>query len=113
MSLLDSGETTSFSFLVVGTMAVQIGYAEGVCSNCGKTLMRRRPVDIAVCDCYEYCPLCGNKMQPYTPDLTPSTYGPIESEEAQGDTGKPLDVFYYCLNCRYYSAQKPVEVRLT
>jgi hypothetical protein len=51
-------------------------------------------------------------MQPYTPDLTPSTYGPFESENAKGDTDKPMDILYYCPSCRYYSALKPVEVHL-
>lgn len=90
----------------------KIGFAEGTCSKCGKTLRRRRPADIAVCDCYLYCPLCGKKMQPYTPDLTPSTYGPIESEEATGDTESPMNILYFCASCRYYSAQVPVEVKL-
>ncbi len=60
--------------------------------------------DYAVCDCYKYCPLCGAKMTPYTPDLTPTTY---ESE-------KDLNVLYVCNNHAppYYSSQKPVGVRL-
>jgi len=51
-------------------------------------------------------------MTPYTPDLTPSTYGPIESEEATGDAESPISVLYYCPDCRYYSASRPVEVIL-
>jgi len=45
------------------------------------------------------------KMTPFTPDLTPTTY---ESE-------KGLRVFYVCSNHTppYYSKQKPVEVRLS
>jgi len=93
-------------------MVVEIGYAEGTCSRCGKTLRRRRPADYVVCDCYQYCPLCGKKMQPYTPDLTPSTYGPIESGEATGDTESPVNILYYCSDCKYYSALRPVEVIL-
>jgi len=60
--------------------------------------------DYAVCDWHIYCPLCGAKMTPYTPDLTPTTY---ESE-------KGLDALYVCNNHAppHYSSQKPVEVRL-
>ena len=61
--------------------------------------------DYAVCDWHIYCPLCGAKMPPYTPDLTPASY---KSE-------KGIDVLYVCNNHSppYYSKQKPVEVRLT
>ena len=60
--------------------------------------------DYAVCDWHIYCPLCGAKMTPYTPDLTPTTY------EAE----KGLNVLYVCNNHAppHYSSQKPVEVRL-
>ena len=83
----------------------KVGSAQGVCSRCGKTLRRRRPADVAICPCYEYCPLCGTKMTPYTPDLTPTTY---ESE-------KGLDALYVCNNHTppHYSSQKPVEVHLS
>jgi len=91
-------------------LTIKVGLVEGVCSNCGATLRRRRPADIAVCDCYKFCPICRAEMQPYTPDLTPSTYGPFEGENAKGDTDKPMDILYYCPSCRYYSALKPVEV---
>jgi len=86
-------------------VAAKIGFAEGTCSKCGRTLRRRRPADSAACDCYLYCPLCGAKMTPYTPDLTPASY---ESE-------KGLDILYVCYNHAppYYSKQKPVEVRLS
>lgn len=68
----------------------------------------------AVCNCFLYCRMCGKKMTPYRPkqDLTPSTYEPIESEEAIGYIEKPIDIFY-CPDCECYSVQKPVEVRLT
>jgi len=69
-------------------VAAKIGFAEGTCSKCGRTLRRRRPADSAACDCYLYCPLCGAKMTPYTPDLTPASY---ESE-------KGLNVLYVCNN---------------
>jgi len=83
----------------------KVGYAKGICPNCGKTLIRKRPVDMAVCDCYLYCPLCGKEMVPYTPDLTPTTYEPE----------KGLNVHYVCNNHAqsYYSKQKPVEVKLS
>ena len=84
---------------------VKVGYAQGKCSVCGKLLIRKRPADLAVCGCYEYCPLCGEKMTPYTPDLTPTTY----------ESDKGLEVFYVCNNHTppYYSKQKPVEVKLS
>jgi len=98
-------------------MVAKIGYAEGTCPKCGKTLRRRRPADLAVCDCYEYCSVCTPaytvKMDPYTPDLTPPTYGPIEGETATGDTKSPIKILYRCPKCGYYSAQLPVEVKLT
>jgi len=82
----------------------QVGYASGVCSKCGKTLFRPRPADVAICDCWEYCPLCGAKMTSYTPDLTPSTY---ESGE--------MDIVMVCNNHTppHKSKVKPVEVFLS
>jgi len=60
--------------------------------------------DYAVCDWHIYRPLCGEKMTPYTPDLSPIVY---ESDEG-------LNVLYVCNNHAppHYSSQKPVEVRL-
>jgi len=83
----------------------KVGYAKGICLSCGKTLIRKRPADMAVCDCYLCCPLCGKEMVPYAPDLTPTTYEPEEG----------LEVFYVCNDHTppYYSKQKPVEVRLS
>jgi len=83
----------------------KVGYAKGICPNCGKTLIRKRPADMAVCDCYLYCPLCGKEMVPYTPDLTPTNY----------ELEKGLNVHYVCNNHAqpYYSKQKPVEVKLS
>ena len=87
---------------------------EGVCSECGKTIQRSSPVPMVVtCDCYKECPSCEADMEPYMPDLNPSTYDSIESDIAQGDTANPLNILFYCPTCRYYSALKPVEVRLT
>jgi hypothetical protein len=90
-------------------MTTKIGYAQGTCPVCGRLILRKRPADYGVCDCYKYCPLCSPAytvpMTPYTPDLTPTTY---ESE-------KGIDVLYYCPNHSppYYSKVKPVEVKLT
>lgn len=98
-------------------MTVKIGYVEGTCRKCGKRLHRRRPADYAVCDCYKYCPVCSPaytvKMNPYVPDLTPSTYGPIEGDAVTGDTKAPIKILYRCPVCGYYSAQLPEEVKLT
>lgn len=94
------------------TMVVKVGYVQGTCPRCGRTLTRRRPADVAVCDCWEYCPK-GHKMQPYIPDLTPQTYKSREGTEAWGDTEHPMYIVRYCPICNYYSAQKPVEVKLS
>lgn len=90
-------------------MTTKIGYSQGTCPICGRLILRKRPADIAVCDCYKYCPLCSPAytvpMTPYTPDLTMTTY---ESE-------KGIDVLYVCYQHSppHYSKQKPVEVRLS
>jgi len=102
-------------------LAAKVGDACGVCSRCGKEICRLRPADLAVCDCWEYCPQdhgkgpYGTKMVPYTPDLTPNTYGPIEvvSGEAWGDLEHPMHILRKCPVCKYHSAQKPVEVQLS
>jgi len=99
---------------------VRASYAEGRCSRCGRTIMRPRPANIAVCDCYRYCPqnhdgsgAYSTEMQPYVPDLTPSTYGPIETVgKAYGDLKHPMKILYVCPVCQYHSAQQPVEVAL-
>jgi hypothetical protein len=83
---------------------VKVSQACGVCSNCGKTVCRLRPADLAVCDCWEYCPRCGKKMELFTPDLSPQSY----------ETGD-MNVVRVCREHvpPYKSKQKPVEVRLT
>ena len=99
----------------------QVGYACGTCPRCGKEICRTRPADLAICDCWEYCPQdhgkgpYATKMVPYSPDMTPNTYGPIkiESGEAWGDLAHPMDILRKCEVCEYHSAQKPVEVRLS
>ena len=82
---------------------VKVGYAVGICPRCGKKIMRRRPAKIAICDCWMYCPICGRKMEPYTP---PSDPRKIEA----GD----LETIMICRNHNppYKSKVKPVEVRL-
>jgi len=82
--------------------------AEFIADACAKVKLETgqtiNHADYAVCHCYLYCPLCGARMTPYTPDLTPTTY------EAE----KGLHVLYVCNNHAppHYSSQKPVEVRL-
>jgi len=91
-------------------MTVKVGMTCGPCPRCGKKICRPRPADVAVCDCFEYCPLENytKKMEPYTPDLTPSTYESdrgidvIMVHDSPEDHPQP-----------YYSKQKPVEVRLS
>jgi len=85
-------------------MATTVGMVCGKCSQCGKTLCRPRPTDLAVCDCDEYCPICGRRMDAYTPDLSPSSY-------ESGD----MDVVRICTHHTppFKSKLKPVEVRLS
>lgn len=77
------------------------GVACGICGVCGKEHCRRRPATVAYCDCWKYCPLCGAKMEPFEPDLTPNVY---ESGE--------MDVVRKCPKCGHKSKQMPVEVEL-
>ncbi len=100
-------------------MAAELGFVEGKCYKCGKNLRRKRPVNLAICDCYKYCPLCGAEMTPFTPHLTPSTYRIEESLATKGEPvespGWTLETLYICNNHTppYYWKQKPVEVRLS
>lgn len=100
-------------------MVAKVGYVQGKCPVCGKLLIGKRPADLAVCDCYEYCPLCGAKMAPFTPDLTSSIYGAEESCGLKGQAVENaeagIETVMVCSNHTppYYSRQKPVEVRLT
>jgi len=91
-------------------MVAEVGDACGVCPKCGKTICYPRPADAAVCDCWEYCPK-GHRMEPYSPDLTPETYGPINGK-VSGDLKSPLRIIMWCPICKYYSAQLPAEVHL-
>jgi len=77
---------------------------EGKCPNCGRIYYSQFKGEIIICDCYRYCPLCGNEMQPYKPDLAPKTYGIDGKQEIQ--------ILYVCNNHSppFFSTQKPVEV---
>jgi len=96
---------------------IQVGYAEGKCGRCGRTWRRERPARYMTCDCHRYCPNCipaySQPMDTYSPDLTPSTYGPIESDTALGDAEHPMHILFKCPQCGYLSAQLPVEVTLS
>lgn len=97
-------------------MAAKIGWAKGRCRVCGRTLRAPRPVTTVFCDCWELCPICSPaytvRMDPYTPDLTPHTYGPIEGEGVMGDSVSPMNILRKCPQCGYYSSRLPVEVQL-
>ena len=65
-----------------------------------------------VCDCWERCPECGARMEPFTPDLCPDSYGLGGKRD--------LLVVRVCNNLvghadhsPIYSEVKPVEVELT
>ncbi len=101
---------------------MKVGYAEGTCPNCGRTIIKRRPADNIVCDCFRFCPLCNPPftvpMTPFTPDLTAETYGSEQATDVKGEGAEPADwtmeTLYVCLNHSppYYSKKKPVEVPL-
>lgn len=82
----------------------------GKCPNCSREYHSKH-LDVVVCGCYEICPLCGQGMQDYVPDLAPNTYGL--------DGKRDLQVLKVCSNLvghsdhsPYYSVLKPVEVDL-
>jgi hypothetical protein len=100
----------------------KIGLACGVCFNCGRELCKSRndPEKFIVCDCYKYCPRnhgkgsYGTEMLPYSPDLTPNSYGPItEKGKAWGDLDHQMNILYYCPTCGYHSSLKPIEVKVS
>ena len=101
------------------TLKATIGWAEGNCSRCGKTLRQKRPADVVMCDCYRYCPLCGAEMTPLNPELNPRTYGAEEAMALKGQSvqspGWTAETVLVCNNHSppFYSSQKPVEVRLS
>ncbi len=82
----------------------------GKCSRCGREYYSSH-ADVVVCDCWEHCPECGADMEPYVPDLAPSTYG------VNGKRG--LLILRVCYNTAehadslpFFSTQKPVQVEL-
>lgn len=77
---------------------------EGKCPRCGKMHYSDRKNDAIICDCWQYCSLCGAEMAPYTPDLAANTYGV--------DGKRDLAVLMVCdqHSPPFYSTQKPVEV---
>jgi hypothetical protein len=79
----------------------------GKCSRCGKTHYSPRQGDIVVCDCWQYCPMCGAEMAPYAPDLALNTYG--------FDDRRDLAVLMVCTLHfpMFFSSRKPVEVVCT
>jgi len=101
---------------------VKVGNACGTCPICGRLIVRKRPADNALCDCYRFCPICDPAytvpMTPFTPDLTPSTYGNEKAHNVKGGSAEPpewtSETLYVCLNHSppHYSKQKPVEVPL-
>ena len=83
----------------------------GKCSRCKREYYSKH-ADVVVCVCWELCPECGQEMEPYVPDLSPSTYGL--------DGKRDLLVLKVCNNLEghsahspFYSEVKPVEVELT
>ncbi|HEY4674719.1 MAG TPA: hypothetical protein VIH48_01550 [Candidatus Bathyarchaeia archaeon] len=80
---------------------------EGQCAECGALHHSDRKDDTAICDCWRRCPLCGEEMQPYTPDLTPNSYG--------RDGKREFTVLMVCQRHSppFYSTKKPVEVVCT
>jgi len=80
---------------------------EGKCRLCGKVHFSDLKGDVIVCDCWQYCPLCGAEMTPYTPDLALSTYG-IDGKQ-------DLQTLMVCTNhsSPFFSTQKPIEVVCT
>lgn len=77
---------------------------EGKCLRCGKTRHSARKDDIVICDCWRHCPLCGEEMTAYAPDLMSNVYGV--------DGRHDLDVLMVCPvhDPPFFSTQKPVEV---
>jgi predicted nucleic acid-binding Zn-ribbon protein len=83
----------------------------GKCGRCGREYYADSKVPV-VCGCWEQCPQCGERMEPYVPDLVPSAYGK--------DGKRDLLILRVCNNSAvhadkssFYSEQKPVEVELS
>jgi hypothetical protein len=82
----------------------------GSCSRCGREYHADHS-DVVVCDCWEQCPICCQKMTPYTPDLSPSTY-------AQ-DGKRDWLILRVCNNLvghpnhsPHFSSQQPIQIEL-
>jgi hypothetical protein len=103
-------------------MTTKIGFARGTCPVCGRLIVRKRPVDNTVCDCYRFCPICDPPytvpMTTFKPDLTSSTYRNEKAHDVKGGGAEPpewtIETLFVCYNHSppHYSKQKPVEVRL-
>jgi hypothetical protein len=80
---------------------------EGKCSRCNRTFQSDRKNGNVVCDCWRTCPVCGEEMTPYTPDLALNTYGLDDRQD--------LQVLMVCTlhSPNFFSSQKPVEVECT
>lgn len=103
-----------------------IGYVVGHCPRCGQELRRKHPAEIAVCDCYKYCPYdhgsgkFGTKLEPYVPDMTPGTYGQTFTKglAIKGISVEPRkddeSSIYVCKHHDppLYFSQRPIEVQL-
>lgn len=96
-------------------MTSKVGFAEGTCPECGRVWRREHPADLAICDCYRICPICGKEMQFYSPDMDPRTY---RSEDVDDPTGlaekheATIRTRYHCPDCDHYGDGEPVEVEL-
>lgn len=87
-----------------------VGPYVGKCSKCGR-VYHSAHAEMVVCSCFEVCPLCGQRMVDYVPDLAPSEYG-------RGGV-RELAVLKVCNNAAghsdnapFFSTQRPVEVEL-
>jgi hypothetical protein len=96
-------------------VSAKVGWAEGKCPRCGRVWRRERPVDTVLCDCYRLCPLCGEEMTAYTPDLSSRVYRSEDVDDPAGAAVKPeatVRTRLRCVRCGYFSDGVPVEVRL-
>ena len=78
----------------------------GKCSRCKREYFADHK-DPVVCECWELCSLCGQRMEPYTPDLAANVYGK--------DGKRDLLILRVCNNHvpPFFSQQKPIEVELS
>ena len=82
----------------------------GKCSRCKREYFADHK-DPVVCECWELCPQCGQKMEPYTPDLAANAYGK--------DGKRDLLILRICNNVAghsdhspFFSTLQPVQVEL-